>query len=168
MRSARGWWIAGAVAMVGIVVAGGVWFLAARDGATTADEAMAARAQEVMPFDLERTNHTFVSTADGGIQTVVVNDPSNVRDRDLIRSHLRAEAENFRRGSYADPARIHGMDMPGVEELARGADQVDVVFAEIDGGARITYRASDPPLISALHDWFDRQNHDHSLPGMGG
>jgi hypothetical protein len=148
--------------------AAGVWLAFARDDATSADDAMAARAQAVMPFDLARTDHTFTQTAYGGIQTVVVNDPSNSRDRDLIRAHLRAEAENFRRGDYDDPARIHGMDMPGVDALSRGSDHVDVAFAEISGGARITYRATDPTLISALHEWFDRQTHDHQMTGMGG
>ncbi|HVJ98248.1 MAG TPA: aspartate carbamoyltransferase, partial [Acidimicrobiia bacterium] len=132
-----------AATVVVAVAAAGVWLVFARDDASGTDDAMAARAQAVMPFDLARTDHTFTPTAYGGIQTVVVNDPSNTQDRDLIRTHLRAEAENFRRGDYDDPARIHGMDMPGVDELARGADQIDVAFAEVTGGARITYRATD-------------------------
>jgi hypothetical protein len=59
------------------------------------------------------------------------------------------------------------MDMPGVDELEQGAARVQVAFAEIPGGAQITYAATEPALISALHAWFDRQANDHSAPGMG-
>ena len=166
---ARVWWFA-AIAAVSIAAAGSSWYVLARDHHrnSTADAAMAAHAKQVMPFDLNRTRHTFTKTRNGGVQTVVVIDASDGRDRDLIRSHLRTEAENFRRGNYSDPAKIHGMDMPGVNELAQGAARVRVEFKEIAGGAQITYTAADPALIAALHAWFDRQTGDHGLPGMGG
>lgn len=168
----RVWWIAAAIAVLVIVAAGGSWYAFGRDhhdtASTTADGAMSARAQQVMPFDLTRTTHTFTQTPRGGVEKVVVNEPSDTHNRDLIRSHLRTEAENFRHGNYSDPAKIHGMDMPGVDELEQGAARVKLFYAETPGGAQITYAASDAKLISALHAWFDRQAGDHSIPGMGG
>jgi hypothetical protein len=176
-RRARGWWVA-VIAVVLVTAVAGAWYAFGRgqDTATVANananananEAMAARAQQVMPFDLNRTSHTFTKTADGGEQTVVVNDPADTSDLELIRSHLSAEAEQFRSGNYEDPAKIHGMNMPGVKQLADGAAQVTVVFAPLPNGAQITYSSTDPALISALHAWFDRQSTDHSMPGMGG
>jgi hypothetical protein len=163
----RRWWIA-ALAVLTIATAGGAWFGLARTHHQTSDAAMAARAQQVMPFDLNRTTHTFTQTPQGGVEKVVVNEPSDTRDRDLIRSHLQTEAENFRHGNYSDPAKIHGMDMPGVNELEHGAARVKVVYAQTTGGAQITYTSTEPTLISALHAWFDRQAGDHSAPGMGG
>lgn len=129
---------------------------------------MAARARQVMPFDLNRTTHTFTHTPHGGVEQVAVNEPSDTRDRDLIRFHLQTEAQNFRHGNYSDPAKIHGMDMPGVNELERGASRVKVVYAPTPGGAQITYSSTEPTLISAIHAWFDRQASDHGAPGMGG
>lgn len=166
---ARVWWFA-AIATVSIAAAGSSWYALARDHHrnSTADAAMAVHAGEVMPFDLNRTRHTFTKTGNGGVQNVVVMDASDVRDLDLIRSHLRTEAENFRRGNYSDPAKIHGMDMPGVNELEHGAARVRVEFKEIAGGAQIKYTSAEPVLIAALHAWFDRQAGDHGLPGMGG
>jgi len=161
------WWIAAAAVLV-IAAAGGTWYGLTRNHHQSSNAAMAARAQHVMPFDLHRTTHLFTKNADGGVEKVVVNDPSDRRDLDLIRAHLQTEAENFRRGNYSDPAKIHGMDMPGVGELQQNAARVNVVFAEIPGGAQITYASTEPALISALHDWFDRQASDHSMPGMGG
>ncbi len=151
-----------------IAAAGGAWYAFGRDHHQTADTAMAARAQQVMPFDLSRTTHTFTQTPQGGVEKVEVNEPSDTRDRDLIRAHLKIEAENFRQGNYSDPAKIHGMDMPGVNEMEQGVTRIKVVYAQTAAGAQITYTATEPALVSALHAWFDRQTSDHSMPGMGG
>ncbi len=163
----RRWWIP-AVAILLIAAGGGAWYGLAHKHHHTADAAMAARAQQVMPFDLNRTTHTFTQTPQGGVEQVVVKEPSDARDRDLIRSHLQTEAENFRRGNYSDPAQIHGMNMPGMYTLQSGAARVKVVYSQIPGGAQITYSSTEPDLVFALHQWFDRQDADHSLPGMGG
>lgn len=162
---------AGGAVIVAAVIAAAVGFgpFARRDGsAVTSDQAMANRAAQVMPFDLEATTHTFTKDAAGGIETVVAKDPSDTRNIDLVRSHLALEADAFRKGNFSDPARIHGMDMPGVKDLEVGASRVDVVYETLPGGGRITYSSTDPVLVSALHAWFDRQTTDHAMPGMGG
>lgn len=168
-ENARRWWAAG-VAIVLVLGAGGVWFAFGRNhhSTVTSDQTMAARAQQVMPFDLNRATHTFTQATDGGVQQVTVNDPTDTRNLALIRSHLRDEAEQFRNGNYSDPAKIHGMDMAGVKDLEQGAARVTVVYAEISDGAQITYTSTEAGLVTALHAWFDRQSTDHAMPGMGG
>ena len=74
----------------------------------------------------------------------------------------------FRTGNYSDPAKIHGMDMPGLAELEAGAARVDVAYTDVANGAQITYSSTEPGLVAALHSWFDRQTSDHGMPGMGG
>lgn len=169
-RYARRWWVVTVALLFLVAALGGAWygFGRGKHPAASADEAMAARAQQVMPFDLNRTSHTFVKTADGGTQTVMVNDPTDTSDLTLIRSHLSTEAKQFLKGDYADPAKIHGVNMPGVRELEAGADRVKVVFAQLPRGAQITYSSVEPSLVLALHAWFDRQTTDHGMPGMGG
>jgi hypothetical protein len=167
----RRWWIrVAAIAVVLIAVVGGTVYAFGthHNSPAVVDPSMAALAQQVMPFDLNRTTHTFTQTADGGVETIVANDTTDTRDIALIRSHLQTEAENFRHGNYSDPAKIHGMDMPGVNDLQQGAARVNVVYAELPNGAQITYTAKEPGLVSAIHAWFDRQTSDHSMPGMGG
>ena len=126
------------------------------------------RAAQVMPFDLARTTHTFTDTESGGVETVVANDATDNRNVDLIRTHLHYEAMQFRTGDYSDPARIHGMDMPGLKELEAGASRVDVRYRDVPAGAEVTYSSDEPTLVDAIHAWFDRQRSDHSMPGMGG
>jgi hypothetical protein len=164
------WIIIAAVVVVLIALVGGVVHAVGNDRHSTAaeDSGMAARAQQVMPFDLNRTTHTFTQTPEGGVEKVVANDPDDTRDIELIRSHLRSEADNFRHGNYSDPAKIHGMDMPGVGELEQGASRVNVAYATLPDGAQITYTSKEAALVAAIHAWFDRQSGDHNMPGMGG
>jgi hypothetical protein len=122
-----------------------------------------------MPFDLETTTHEFVTTDDGGVQTVTV-DPDGDADTQvpLIREHLAAEADAFRAGDFRDPMAIHGGDMPGVAALQDGMASIEVTYTEVDGGATITYTTSDPALVTAIHDFFAAQLRDHGAHAVGG
>jgi hypothetical protein len=122
---------------------------------------VAERGAEVMPFDLDATTHRFTKTPDGGVQTVTADDPADQTQIDLIREHLRTERESFSRGDFDDPARIHGMDMPGVAELSAGYERIAVSYSETPAGAELTYATSEPGLVDAIHTWFDRQVMDH-------
>ncbi|MBB6345871.1 hypothetical protein ACWGH8_29530 [Nonomuraea muscovyensis] len=122
---------------------------------------IAARGRQVMPFDLERTTHRFTKSATGGVQTVTADDPADAQQVKLIREHLTQEASGFSRGDYGDPASIHGTDMPGLRELEQGHSRIDIRFADMPAGARLTYTTSDPSMVKALHAWFDAQVSDH-------
>lgn len=122
---------------------------------------VAKRGTAVMPFDLERTTHNFTKTDTGGVQTVTADDPGDSRQIDLIRQHLRQEADRFRRGDFADPARIHGDDMPGLAALRENAGKFTVDYRTTADGARITYTSAQATLVTALHAWFDAQVSDH-------
>ena len=129
---------------------------------------MQERAAQVMPFDLNATTHTFTKTSQGGIQQIVANSACDQADIDLIRGHLRQEATRFANGEFTDPATIHGADMPGLKTLQAAGGRLTVTYAQVPAGAAITYTATEPDLINAIHTWFDAQTHEHSMPGMGG
>jgi hypothetical protein len=164
----RSWLAAGVAALV--LAAGGGYTMATAGQHHSADsgqQATAARAAAVMPFDLNATVHTFTKTDTGGVEQVVANAPDDQRNITSIREHLSKEANQFAKGDYGDPATIHGTTMPGLQELQAGAARVDVRYEQVTSGARITYSSTDPALVTALHAWFDAQNHDHAMPGMG-
>lgn len=123
------------------------------------------RSKEVMPFDLNRTMHIFEPTPYGGVQTVIVHD-GDPKQIALVRSHLRKEAAAFARGDYADPAEIHGSNMPGLAQLRAGAHKIAISYAPTSDGARISYKTSDPAMIAALHEWFAAQVKDHGAHAM--
>lgn len=124
-------------------------------------ESIAERGSTVMPFDSERTTHRFDPTTDGGIQTVVADDPTDQTQVGLVQEHLREEAEAFARGEFGDPAQIHGADMPGLDTLEEGYDRIDISYDRQAEGATIRYATSDPELVTALHEWFAAQTSDH-------
>lgn len=129
-------------------------------GAATRHDEVAARGAGVMPFDLDRTTHVFEPDPDGGVQTVVADDGDDEQVA-LVRAHLREEADRFARGDFGDPAAIHGHDMPGLAELEAGHARIEVGYADVADGARLTYRTTDPGLVDALHRWFAAQLADH-------
>jgi hypothetical protein len=146
-----------AVALVAVTALGGCG--SDRGDADRRSE-VEAKGAEVMPFDLDRTTHRFGKTDSGGVQTVV-SDDGDAAQTDLIRGHLRQEADRFGRGDFADPRRIHGDDMPGLAALRAGAGRVTIAYRDVTAGGEITYTTEDPALVSALHAWFDAQVSDH-------
>jgi hypothetical protein len=144
--------------------------LAACGSQSTADRQaeVAERGAEVMPFDLDATTHRFTKDDLGGVQTVVADDPTDLALVGLVRDHLREEATKFRSGDYADPARIHGADMPGVAELAMGYERITVGYADVPQGGSIRYESDAADLVDAIHAWFDRQVHDHGKHATSG
>lgn len=132
------------------------------DGSTTDRQTEVREAgAEVMPFDLDKTRHSFVKTDDGGVQTVVALDASDTDQVSLVREHLSEIRDEFAAGRFDDPTTIHGADMPGVADLAAGAALLEITYRELDGGAELTYRTVSGPMVAALHDWFDAQVDDH-------
>lgn len=99
------------------------------------------------------------------MQTIVVRngEPKQIA---LVRSHLKKEAGEFARGDFADPAKIHGMSMPGLAQLRSGASKIVVTYASAKNGASIYYKTSDPAMIVAIHRWFAAQVKDHGAHAM--
>jgi hypothetical protein len=116
---------------------------------------------EVMPFDLDQTKHSFVKTETGGVQTVIALDPTDVEQVRLVREHLEETSVAFAAGRFDDPTTIHGADMPGVDELAAGAQDLEIVYRDVPGGGEISYTITVGALVGHLHDWFDAQVSDH-------
>ncbi|WP_229914449.1 aspartate carbamoyltransferase [Streptomyces capitiformicae] len=165
------------VAGAGVVLAGAVTAVALVAGGSQQESGedrserqalVAERGKSVMPFDLEQTTHRFTPTATGGVQDVVADQSGDTEQIGLIRAHLRKEAEAFGRGDFADPARIHGADMPGLAQLRDGHDRTEVRYEERADGATLTYTTKDSALVDALHDWFEAQLGDHGAHAESG
>jgi hypothetical protein len=151
-----------AVLLTGVGLAG-----CGDDGVTDARQVAVREAgASVMPFDLDKTKHSFVKTDDGGVQTVITLARNDTKQVALVREHLLEIRDEFSAGRFDDPTTIHGSDMPGVYELATGAARLKITYREVDGGAALTYRTSDGSLVTALHDWFDAQVSDHGADAV--
>lgn len=122
--------------------------------------AVAHAGSQVMPFDLERSTHSFLDRPWGGEQ-IVVSDDDDAQQIASIRAHLSAEAAKFSRGDFGSPEAIHGHDMPGLAVLRDQHAAIDVAYADVPNGASITYRSQDSAVVGAIHEWFEAQRTDH-------
>lgn len=147
--------IAFGVAMVALGLMSGC---AGGDAGSRQDE-VARRGATIMPFDLNKTHHTFEQTEK--VESVRALDPKDVEQIRLVRAHLRAEAEKFAAGDFSDPMAIHGRAMPGVAALSAGAERLQIEYAELPDGATITFASKDLALVAAIRDWFTAQVSDH-------
>ncbi len=154
-----------ALAVVGLLGLG-AWLALRLNTQVNREAQVAERGAAVMPFDLERTTHSFTAAADGGRQQVVADDPTDGEQVALIRTHLQVEATKFQRGDFSDPAAIHGDGMPGIAELRQGYAQIDVAYSALADGAEIRYTTSDPAMVAALQAWFQAQRGDHGGHAM--
>jgi len=129
----------------------------------TRQDEVARLGQQVMPFNLDKTLHIFSKTEVGGLQKVIVKEPSNDSQIALIREHLKKISEEFKQGNFADPTRIHGKDMPGLSTLQSAeSGTINIQYHELADGAEITYTTDKLALINAIHLWFDAQLSDHA------
>ncbi|ABB74978.1 hypothetical protein [Nitrosospira multiformis] len=130
---------------------------------------VAKRGTHVMPFDLEKTTHVFSKTNQGGLQQVVVKDKSDVKQVKLIRAHLYEISEDFKRGDFSKPERIHGKGMPGLAELKSAkSGRIKIEYSVLPDGAQIAYSTESPQLVDAIHHWFDAQLRDHARHAVPG
>ena len=123
--------------------------------------AVAEAGADVMPFDLDATTHVFTTTDSGGIQDVIADDASDSANIALIEVHLAEEAAKFQAGDFSDPEAIHGPGMPGLSVLKERYQEVEVDLLPHSEGATLTFSASDPEVVEAIHAWFDAQVSDH-------
>jgi hypothetical protein len=130
---------------------------------------VAKRGAHVMPFSLERTTHIFSKTEKGGVQQVIAKNSSDTEQIGLIHRHLSKISQEFMRGDFSDPAKIHGENMPGLEELRKASPgQIKIAYKELPNGAEIEYSTDDRQLIDAIHRWFDAQLSDHARHAVPG
>jgi hypothetical protein len=99
------------------------------------------RGAQVMPFDLEQTRHFFMKTDKDGLQQVVAKESSNTEQLKLIQAHVRRIPRQFSRGNFADPAKIHSDEMPGLADLRAAAPgAIEIEYEKLTNGARTTAR----------------------------
>ena len=145
-----------------VLLAAMVLFCApSRSVAETKQDHVHRMSQHVMPFEMSKTIHVFKMTESGGIQSVLARDPKDTDQVALIREHLKHEAEKFKQGDYADPARLHGADMPGLAELQAKPSAVEVSYQALPAGAQLSFKTKDLRMLTAIHRWFGAQLSEH-------
>ncbi len=129
--------------------------------AETSQERVHRMSHHVMPFEMSKTVHIFKMTEFGGAMRVLARDPDDADQISLIRQHLKHETERFKRGDYADPAKLHGADMPGLAELQANPSAIEVSYNALPDGGQISFKTNDLRMLTAIHRWFGAQLSEH-------
>ena len=153
--------------LLAAIIGGGIFVYVRQRSALTQRQTMIhENGMNVMPFDLNQTTHIFKKTDNGGIQQIVAKDETDTQQISLNRMHLQMEAGLFQKGDFRDPAKLHGGDMPGLQELSSGASQIKISYADLPNGGQITYATDNKNLVTSIHTWFDAQVSDHGNDAM--
>jgi hypothetical protein len=153
------WHVKGGFAV--LAVAAALIGCAGQASAQSAQAHVHDSAHTVMPFDISKTVHVFRMTDQGGVQRVLIRDPSYKEQVPFIQQHLKHEAERFQVGNYSDPGMLHGSEMPGLDDLRAGASHIRVAYAALPDGAEISFTTEDRHLLTAIHRWFGAQLSEH-------
>ncbi len=120
------------------------------------------RAAMVMGFDQEQTAHHFYLYGDGGAIDVGAKDPTNIKDRDGIRSHLPHITMMFGQGNFEAPMLVHDSKaVPGTATLTRLKDRVAYTYIETPMGGRVNIVTNDKAALDALHEFLTYQIREH-------
>ncbi|MBL1263356.1 aspartate carbamoyltransferase [Candidatus Methylomicrobium oryzae] len=119
------------------------------------------RRQELVPYNPAQALETFSKTVHGGVLHVVTksDNPEQVK---LIQGHLKEMAEEFRKGDFSSTMRMHGPEMPGLQQLKTApTDDIRYEYKPLTNGAQIHFSTEYPQYVQALHEWLDAQAKDH-------
>jgi len=132
---------------------------AARQGHHGANDQRGAMA---MGFDQALTTHHFLLFTDGGAIDVSVNDVSDTKNRDAIRSHLPHIAMMFGEGNFDAPMLVHdAKNVPGTKAMTARKSEIRYQYAETPEGGRVNIVTSDPAALAAVHQFLKFQIAEH-------
>jgi hypothetical protein len=125
------------------------------------DAEMKERGTLAMGFDQEGAVHHFVLYEDGGAIDVAVVNPSDHKNLQAIRQHLRQIAVLFKAGDFGKPALTHAQQVPGTAEMARLKDTLTYEYADTPGGGQVRIATTAPDALAAVHAFLRFQIDDH-------
>ena len=115
-----------------------------------------------MGFDQARTTHHFFLFNDGGALDVSVNDPTDTKNRDAIRSHLPHIATMFGEGNFDAPMLVHdAKNVPGTKTMTERKGAIRYQYVETAKGGRVDLVTSDPATLAAVHQFLKFQIAEH-------
>jgi hypothetical protein len=93
---------------------------------------------------------------------VQANNPADSANRDAIRTHLKAIADEFASGDFSKPFMTHGENPPGIETMRRLKATIRFTFEEVEAGGRVRIRTTDSDALKAIHDFLRYQIKEHA------
>jgi hypothetical protein len=99
--------------------------------------------------------------SDGGAIEVTVNDSTDSKNVQAIRSHLTRIVAMFSNGDFSTPMFVHSQAPTGVSVMTEKRGVISYSFEELPDGGRIRIRTGDADALNAIHDFLRFQINDH-------
>jgi hypothetical protein len=119
------------------------------------------RGAAAMGFDQDKALHHFLLTTEGGVIQVEVQDRSDTRTLDAIRTHLRQVSESFANGNFDAPFATHAEVPPGVPVMQRLGAAITYTFEQTTAGARVRLASRNGDARAAIHEFLRYQIREH-------
>lgn len=130
--------------------------------------AMNARGAHVMGFDQDKTVHHFLLYDDGGAIEIGVKSPTDLANRDAIRSHLPHITTMFTDGNFDAPMLVHDTKrVPGIAVLTARKQTLTYRYVETPNGGRVDIVTADREALQALHEFLRYQIKEHRTGDSG-
>jgi hypothetical protein len=123
--------------------------------------------EKVMGFSQTETTHHFFLKKDGGVIQVEANNPKDVQNRDLIRTHLSHIAQAFAAGDFSDPMAVHDRVPDGVPAMRRLKGDIRYAFEETPQGGRVLIKTANAETLTAVHQFLRFQIREHQTGDSG-
>jgi hypothetical protein len=118
-------------------------------------------AEQGMGFSQTQTTHHFLLKKDGGIIQVEANEPKDLRNRDMIRTHLTHIAHAFAAGDFSDPLTVHDKKPDGAGEMQRLKEEIHYTYKQTAKGGRVVIKTTNPQALQAIHQFLRFQIKEH-------
>jgi hypothetical protein len=135
--------------------------------ATDRHSVMMQHGEKVMGFSQTETTHHFFLKKDGGVIQVEANDPKDVQNRDLIRTHLSHIAQAFAVGDFSDPMAVHDRVPDGVPAMRRFKGDIRYTFQETPQGGRVLIKTANAEALRVVHQFLRFQIGEHRTGDSG-
>jgi hypothetical protein len=130
--------------------------------------AVQTRGRSVMGVDQYTSAHVFEDLPDGGRIVLDRADAADTAGIATIRRHMREVADDFRRGDFAKPFRVHAQQVPGTDAMARRRDAITYTVVDRPRGAEVDIHTTDSAAVAAVHAFLAFQRSDHHAAGHEG
>lgn len=116
---------------------------------------------QAMGFPHDKTTHHFRLYPDGGTIEITVNDASDAKNLEAIRSHLKHIVLMFSNGDFSMPMFVHSQVPPGTTEMKDRKADITYSFQELSAGGMVRIVTQNRDALNAIHDFLNFQIQDH-------
>ncbi len=126
--------------------------------------ALQQRGAVFMGVDQSKAAHRFDALPDGG-RIELQSTTGDSADVTAIRQHFQMIADQFAKGDFETPFRVHAGTVPGTVVMRERKDRISYQRSDLPRGAALRLVTQDSEALAAIHEFLAYQRREHHAPG---